>query len=115
MAHKSGNTSGLPESSSYWFNNTGFPGDLSVTFFNVPPGNKDAVAPNPLTKEESCRVYKCDEKNAYHDQVNAGFSKVCEKFKVRAMESLKYFQEFYTLLLWRHFHTLKHDTKRNKL
>ncbi len=24
------------------------------------PGNKDAVAPNPLTKEESHRVYNCD-------------------------------------------------------
>ncbi len=33
---------------------------MCVAFFNVPPGNKDAVAPNPLTKEESCRVYKCD-------------------------------------------------------
>ncbi len=29
--------------------------------FNVPPGNKDAVTPNPLTKEESHRVYKCDD------------------------------------------------------
>ncbi len=28
--------------------------------FNVPPGNKDAVAPNPLTKE-SRRVYNCDD------------------------------------------------------
>ncbi len=25
------------------------------------PGNKDAVTPNPLTKEESRRVYKCDD------------------------------------------------------
>ncbi len=24
------------------------------------PENKDAVAPNPLTKEESRRVYNCD-------------------------------------------------------
>ncbi len=31
-----------------------------VTFFNVPLENKDAVAPNPLTKEESHCVYKCD-------------------------------------------------------
>ncbi len=30
-----------------------------VTFFNVLPGNKDAVIPNPLAKEESRRVYKC--------------------------------------------------------
>ncbi len=60
MVHLSGNTSGVSKSSSDWLNNTGFPGDLCVTFFNVPPGNKDAVSPNPLTKEESRRVYKCD-------------------------------------------------------
>ncbi len=34
--------------------------------------------------------------NAYQDQINAGFSKVCEIFKVRGIESLKYVQEFYT-------------------
>ncbi len=47
--------------SSDWLNYTGFPGDVCVAFFNVPPGNKDAVVPNPLTKEESCRVYKCED------------------------------------------------------
>ncbi len=62
MAHLSGNTSGVSKSSSDWLNYTGFPGDVCVTFFNVPPGNKDAVAPNPLTKEESRRVYSCDDK-----------------------------------------------------
>ncbi len=30
------------------------------------------------------------------DQLNAGFSKVCEIFKVRCIESLKYFREFHT-------------------
>ncbi len=35
---------------------------LICSFFNVLPGNKDAVAPNPLTKEESRRVYNCDDK-----------------------------------------------------
>ncbi len=36
--------------------------------------------------------------NAYQDQINAGFSKVCEIFrsKVRGIESLKYIREFYT-------------------
>ncbi len=34
--------------------------------------------------------------NAYQDQINAGFSKVCEIFKVRGIESLKYIQEFHT-------------------
>ncbi len=62
MAHLSGNTSGVSKSSSDWLNYTGFPGDVCVAFFNVPPGNKDTVAPNPLTKEESRRVYKCDDK-----------------------------------------------------
>ncbi len=61
MAHLSGNTSGVSKSSSDWLNSTGFPGDVCVAFFNVPPGNKDAVATNPLTKEESRRVYKCDD------------------------------------------------------
>ncbi len=61
MAHLSGNTSGVSKSSSDWLNYTGFPGDVCVSFSNVPPGNKNAVAPNPLMKEESCRVYNCDD------------------------------------------------------
>ncbi len=61
MAHLSGNTSGVSKSSSDWLNYAGFPRDVCVAFFNVPPGNKDAVTPNPLTKEESRRVYKCDD------------------------------------------------------
>ncbi len=61
MAHKSGNTSGVSKSSSDWLNYTGFQGDVCVAFFNVPPGNKDDVMPNPLTKEESHRVYNCDD------------------------------------------------------
>ncbi len=63
MAHLSGNTSGVSKSSSDWLNYTRFPGDLCVAFFNVPSGNKDAVTPNPLTKEESRRVYKCDDEH----------------------------------------------------
>ncbi len=43
-------------------------------FFNVLPGNKDAVTPNPSRK-----------KKAVVDQINAGFSKVCEIFKVRGI------------------------------
>ncbi len=34
--------------------------------------------------------------NAYQGQLKAGFSKVCELFKVRSMESLKYIWEFHT-------------------
>ncbi len=67
-----------------------------VVSFNVPPGNKDAMMPNSLTKEESRRVYKCLSGSTKH------------WFKVRDIESLKYVREFYTLLLWRHLHTSKH-------
>ncbi len=59
-AHLAGNTSGVSKSSSDWLDYTGFPGDVCVEFFNVPPGNKNAVAPNPLTKDESRRVYNWD-------------------------------------------------------
>ncbi len=68
-------------------------GDASVAFIFGPPGNKDAVVPNPLMKEESRRVYKCDDEQG---QLNAGFSKICEIFKVRGIESLKYIWEFHT-------------------
>ncbi len=61
MAHLSGNTSGVSKLSSDWLNYTGFPGDVCVAFFNVSPGNKDAVELNPLMKEESRRVYNCDD------------------------------------------------------
>ncbi len=57
---------------------------MCVAVFNVPPGNKDAVASNPLTKEET--VYNGDDE----DQLNTGVSKVCEIFKVHGIESLKY-------------------------
>ncbi len=36
--------------------------------------------------------------NAYQRRLNAGFSKVCEIFKVCAIESLKYIREFHTLV-----------------
>ncbi len=62
IVHLSGNTSGVLKLSSDWLNSTGFPGDMCVMFFNVPPGNKDAMVPNSLTKEESSRVHNCDDK-----------------------------------------------------
>ncbi len=34
--------------------------------------------------------------NAYQDQINTGFSKVCEIFKVRGIDSLKCVREFHT-------------------
>ncbi len=47
---------------------------MSVTFFNVLPGNKETVTPNPLTKEAV--VFTNVTANAYQSQLNAGFSKV---------------------------------------
>ncbi len=93
MLHLSWNTSVVSKSLSDWLNYTGFPGDMCVAFFNVPPGNKDAVVPNSLTKEESRRVYKCD---GDQNRLNAGFSKVCEIFKVCTMETIKYIREIHT-------------------
>ncbi len=41
-------------------NSSGVSGDVCVTFFDVPHGNKDAVIPNPLMEEESFCVCNCD-------------------------------------------------------
>ncbi len=38
--------------------------------------------------------------NAYQGQLNTGFSKVCEIFKVCCIESLKYIREFHTLVCY---------------
>ncbi len=63
--------------------------------------SRSGGVPNPLAKEESRCVYNCDEStNAYQDQINAGFSKVCEIFKVCGIESLKYVREYYTLVCY---------------
>ncbi len=96
MAHKSGNTSGVSKSPSDWLNSTGFPGDVCVALFNFPPRNKDAMAPNPLVKEKSHHVYNCDDRRLSGSIKNAGFSKVCEIFKVCGIESLKYVWVFHT-------------------
>ncbi len=58
MVHLFGNTSGVSKSLSDWLDCSGFPGDVCVAFFNVPPGNKVAVTP-----KESHRVYNCDDKH----------------------------------------------------
>ncbi|ROL50151.1 CUGBP Elav-like family member 2 [Anabarilius grahami] len=52
----------------------GCQGDVCVVFFSGPPGNKDAVMPNPLLEEERCCVYNCD--NERLSGSNARFSKV---------------------------------------
>ncbi len=57
MAHLSGNTSGFSKSSSDWLNYTGFPGDAAhFLMFRL----ETKMMPNTLTKEESHRVYNCD-------------------------------------------------------
>ncbi len=86
MVHLSGNTSVVSKLSSDWLNYTGFPGDVCVVFFNVPPGNKDAVAPNTLTTEESRRVYKCDSKRLSGSTKRWVFKKYVKYFKFEAYD-----------------------------
>ncbi len=38
LRRHAGNTSVVSKSSSDWLNYTGFPGDVCVAFFNIPPG-----------------------------------------------------------------------------
>ncbi len=91
MAHLSGNTSGVSNLLTY----TGFPGDVCLTFFNILPGNKDAVMPKPPWKKRDV-MFTTVTTSTYQHQLNAGFSKVREIFKVCDIESLKYIREFYT-------------------
>ncbi len=101
MIHLSGNTSGVSKSSSDWLNYTGFPGDVCVAFFNVPPENKN-VSHQPPSQNNKAVVFTNVTANAYQGQWNAGFSKVCESeiFKVCGIESLKYIWEFHTLFFY---------------
>ncbi len=48
------------------------------------------------SRKKKAIVFTTVTTNAYQDQINAGFSKVCEIFKVRSIESLKYIREFHT-------------------
>ncbi len=93
LMHISGSTSGVSKSSSDWLNYAGFPGDVCVVFFNVPPGNKDAVTPS---RKKNAVVFTNVTPNAYQSQLNTGFPKVCEILKVYTIESLKYTREFHT-------------------
>ncbi len=79
---------GFSKSSSDLLNYTGFLGDVCVAFFNVLPENKDAVTPNPLTKEDV--VFTTVTTSAYQGQLNAGFSGVLYIFKVCGIVSVKY-------------------------
>ncbi len=48
------------------------------------------------SRKKKAVVFTAVTTNAYQDQLNAGFSKVCEIFKVHGIVSLKYVWEFYT-------------------
>ncbi len=94
MAHLSGNTSGVSKSSSDWLDYTGFPGDVCVAFFNVPPGNKMLWRQTPSRKKKAV-VFTADNERL-SGSTKHWISKVCEKFKVHGIESLQYVREFYT-------------------
>ncbi len=121
-AHLAGNTSRVSKSSSDWLNYTGFPGDMWVAFFNVPPGNKDAVMPNSFIEEESRHVYNCDNERLQVStklilvvKVVIGFLKVCEISISRHRIFKICPRVLHTgLLLWRHYHAPKHDAPQNE-
>ncbi len=109
-AHKSGNTSGVLKSSSDWLNYTGFPGDVCSRFLfivylsqycylscllcvsrslTLRLETKMPWRQTPSRKKKAV-VFTTVTTNNYQDQLNAGFLKVCEIFKVRGIESVKY-------------------------
>ncbi len=47
------------------------------------------------SRKKKAVVFTTVTTSTYQDQLNAGFSKVCEQFKFRGTESLKYVREFY--------------------
>ncbi len=53
----------------------------------------------PLRKKKAV-VFTTVMTNAYQDQINARFSKACEIFIVRGIESLKFVREFHTLVCY---------------
>ncbi len=64
--------------------------------FSVSRETKMPWSQTPSRKKKAV-VFTTVTTNAYQGQLNA--SKVCEIFKVRGIESLKYAREFHTLLL----------------
>ncbi len=91
----------------------GWIGDVCVAFFIVPSRNKDVVA---LKRKKKAVVFTNVTTSTYQDQLNAGFSKVCEIFKVQyIIFKIHPKVSHEILLLWRHFHEPKHDAERNEL
>ncbi len=81
----------------------------------------DAVMPNPPpTWKKKAVVFTTVTMSAFQDQLNTGFSKVCEIFKVCGIESLKYVREFYTPVCYcgdisTPLNMTRHKTKRDWL
>ncbi len=70
------------------------------------------------SRKKKAVVFTAVTTSAYQDQINLifGFSKVCEIFKVRGIESLKYVREFYTPVWYcGDISTPKRDAERNEL
>ncbi len=63
--------------------------------FSVRRETKMPWRQTPSWKKEAV-VFTNVTTSAYQGQLNAGFSKVCEIFKVRGIESLKYIRELHT-------------------
>ncbi len=84
MLHLSGNTSEVSKLSPDWLDYTRFPGDVCVTFFNVLLETQMLWHQNPSRKKKAT-VFTNVTANAYQSRLNAGFSKVCEIFKVCAI------------------------------
>ncbi len=62
-----------------------------------------------LSRKKKAVVFTTLTTRAYQDQLNTGFSNLCEIFKVHDIESLKVLHT--GLLLWRYFHPLKRDAE----
>ncbi len=96
MAHLAGNTSGVSKSSSDWLNYTGFPGNVCVSRSSTFRLETKMPWHQTPSRKKKAVVFTTVTTSAYQDQLNTGFSKVCEIFKVCGIESLKYVREFYT-------------------
>ncbi len=113
MAHLSGNTSGVSKSSSDWLNYTGFPGDVSLSLtFCLETKMPWCQTPSRKKKADvftNVVMYVCQ------GLLNVGFSKACEIFKVRSIESLKYVQGFHTVCYCGDISMPRNVTEQNKL
>ncbi len=105
-------------SSSDWLNSTGFPGVCVSRVSRSLTTRLETKMPWSQTpsRKKKAVVFTAVTTNAYQDQINAGFSKICEIFNLQHRIFKIRLRVLHTgLLLWRHFYTQKHDGERNKL